>query len=129
MEPTLTELQRELMSIVWDAKEVTVSEVWQELARSRPLARNTVQTLMVRLEEKGWLLHREEGRKFVYRAAKPRRSSLGSKVTQMIDRFFAGSAEEMVTALLEHRGLSEEEAKRIRKLIADSEKNPNSRNS
>lgn len=117
----LTEAQREIMEIVWDRGEVTVSEVREALANRRDLARNTVQTMIVRLEEKGWLRHREENRTFIYSANRPRTVSLGAKVAQMVDRLFAGSPEEMVTALIEYRGLSSDEAERIRKMIDEAE--------
>lgn len=122
----LTAAQREIMEVVWDNDEVTVSQVRDELARKRDVARNTIQTMIVRLEERGWLKHREEGRTFWYSANRPRAASLGAKVAQMIDRLFAGSPEEMVTALMEYRGLSPEEADRIRSMIdaADSKENP-----
>ncbi len=113
----LTDAQREIMEIVWERGEVTVSEVRDALAKRRELARNTVQTMIVRLEEKGWLKHREERRTFVYSANRPRTVSLGAKVAQMVDRLFAGSPEEMVTALIEYRGLSPDEAQRIRGMI------------
>jgi len=113
----LTDAQREIMEIVWKRGEVTVSEVRDALSQRRELARNTVQTMIVRLEEKGWLKHREQGRTFVYSAKRPRTVSLGAKVSQMVDRMFSGSPEEMVTALLEYRGLSPDEAERIRTMI------------
>ncbi len=67
----LTDAQREIMEIVWERREVTVSEVRDALAARRKLARNTVQTMIVRLEDKGWLKHREQGRTFVYSANRP----------------------------------------------------------
>ena len=123
----LTEAQREIMEVVWNHDEVTVSQVRDELAQKRDVARNTVQTMIVRLEERGWLKHREEGRTFWYSANRPRAASLGAKVAQMIDRLFAGSPEEMVTALMQYRGLSKDEADRIRSMIdaAETKKEPN----
>lgn len=117
----LTGLQREIMEVIWNRGEATVTEVRDALAGRRPLARNTVQTIIVRLEEKGWLRHREEGRTFVYRAKVPRTVSLGAKVSQLVDRLFAGAPEEMVTALIEYRGLTKEEAARIRSMIDAAE--------
>jgi predicted transcriptional regulator len=116
----LTDAQREIMEIVWERGEVTVSEVRTALAKRRELARNTVQTMIVRLEQKGWLKHREEGRTFVYSAYRPRTVSLGAKVAQMADRLFAGSPEEMVTALIDYRSLSPDEAERIREIIDEA---------
>ena len=117
----LTEAQREIMEIIWQRREATVSEVRAALSNRRDLARNTIQTMMVRLEDRGWLTHREEGRTFVYRASKPRTKSLGAKVAQMVDRLFAGSPEDMVTALIEYRGLTTEEADRIQKMLTEAD--------
>jgi predicted transcriptional regulator len=113
----LTAAQREIMEVVWTRREATVSEVRQALPATRKLARNTVQTMLVRLEEKGWLKHRQVGRTFFYSANLPRTVSLGAKVAQLVDRFFAGAPEEMVTALIEYRGLTTAEADRIRTMI------------
>jgi predicted transcriptional regulator len=116
----LTDAQREIMEVFWQRGEATVSEVRDALAR-RDLARNTVQTMIVRLEERGWLKHREAGRTFVYAANVPRTVSLGAKVSQMVDRLFSGAPEELVTALIEYRGLTADEAARIRKMIDEAE--------
>jgi predicted transcriptional regulator len=118
----LTVAQREIMEIVWARGEVTVAEVREALSVKRNVARNTVQTMMTRLEERGWLAHREKGRTFVYSPKKPKSVSLGARVSQMVDRLFAGSPEQMMTALLDYRGLSQEEAKRIRQMIREAER-------
>lgn len=120
----LTAAQREIMEVVWGNGEVTVTQVRDVLGEKRDVARNTIQTMMVRLEERGWLKHREDGRTFWYSANRPRTTSLGAKVAQMVDRMFGGSPEEMVNALMEYRGLSQDEADRIRRMIdeADSKK-------
>lgn len=126
----LTEAQRQIMEVVWERGEVTVSEVRDALAdRGRDLARNTVQTMIVRLEKRGWLRHREEGQTYVYSANRPQTASLGARVAQMVDRLFGGSPEEMVTALIEYRGLSVDEAERIRSMIdeADTKRKPPAR--
>src|SRR5438105_3046918 len=56
--PALSEAQLEIMDCVWQGGEVTVTDVWNVLAGRRPLARNTVLTLMDRLEKTGWLRRR-----------------------------------------------------------------------
>ncbi|AMV20745.1 BlaI/MecI/CopY family transcriptional regulator [Planctomyces sp. SH-PL14] len=122
--PPLTDAQREIMEIVWAEREVTVSQVWTTLSPKRDVARNTVQTLIVRLEEKGWLTHREEGRLFLYSAARPRTTSLGASVARMIDHLFAGSPENMLMAMMEYRGLSDDEKERIRALIDNATPKP-----
>jgi len=119
--PPLSEVQAEIMNVVWDADEVTVTTVWQALSKRRPLARNTVQTLMSRLEEKGWLRHRADGNAFLYSAAVARSRARRQLVRRLVDTVFAGSAEGLVQALLDGRGISAEEAARIRVLIRNEE--------
>lgn len=120
--PPLSELQACIMDIVWQHDEVTVTKVWGEICRRRRLARNTVQTVMSRLEEKGWLRHREDGKAFVYRACVERSRAGRQLVSRLVDTVFSGSAEGLVLALLDDRGLTPEEAARIRRRIEQEER-------
>lgn len=115
--PPLSPAQQELMDIVWEQGEVSASEVGTILAPKRRLARNTVKTLLLRMEEKGWLTHRQERRTHRYRAAVPRQVTIGKKVVELIDTLCGGSPEALMTALLDHRGLTDAEAARIREML------------
>jgi predicted transcriptional regulator len=118
--PELTPAQGEIMEIVWERGEVSASEVREALSRARPVARNTVRTLLERMEEKGWLAHREEGRTFFYAAAQPREATIGQKVQEVVETVCGGSAEALVTALLDYRGLNAGELMRIRQMLAQA---------
>ena len=115
--PELSPAQAEIMEIVWQRDEVTATEVRRVLARSRSVARNTVRTLLERMEEKGWLEHRVEGRTFLYSAVRPRRDTIGQKVRDLVDTVCGGSPETLVSALLDYRGLQPDELERIRRLL------------
>jgi BlaI family transcriptional regulator, penicillinase repressor len=115
--PDLSPAQREIMEIVWERGEVTATEVQRVLSRSRRVARNTVRTLLERMEDKGWLKHRTEGRTFLYTAARPRHDTIGQKVREIVETVCGGSPETLVTALLDYRGLRPDELKRIRQLL------------
>jgi predicted transcriptional regulator len=119
--PPLSEAQLEIMNVVWDRGEVTVAEVWKLLSARRPLARNTVLTMLTRLEEKGWLCRDEGNVAFRYRAAVEREATLRTMIQRLVETAFGGSAEGLVVALLHGRGVSKEEARRIRKLIGEAE--------
>jgi BlaI family transcriptional regulator, penicillinase repressor len=122
--PKLLPAQMEIMNVVWDAPGgATVVDVWKALAARRPIARNTVQTTLVRLEQKGWLSHHTEGSGFRYFARRQRDSTLGRIVGKLVDTAFGGAADGMVFALLQGRGVSKEEAARIRVMIEDAERN------
>jgi len=113
----LSRAQREVMEIIWDLGEAGVAEVVRELNKSRPAARNTVRTLLERMEEKGWLTHRAEGRSFIYAPTVDREESLGERVRDMVEKACGGQPEKLMMALMDYRGLSDEESSRIRQLL------------
>ena len=120
--PALSEAQLEIMNIVWERGEATVADVWKALAEQRKVARNTVLTMMTRLEEKGWLERDEEAHAHRYRATAPREATLGTMISRLVETAFAGSAEGLMMALLHERGISRQEAERIRAMIDEAER-------
>ncbi len=113
----LSGAQIEIMNLVWSGGEVTVSDIWKSLQLKRPVARTTVLTVMDRLEKKRWLNRRMVEQQYLYSAARSRDVTLGGMVERLVETAFAGSAEDLVVALLGGRGVSDAEAKRIRTLI------------
>jgi predicted transcriptional regulator len=117
MEPNLTPAQLEIMNLFWQHGELGVAQVRQMLSSRRAIARNTVQTMLKRLADKGWLHARAQGNAFYFRAARPRKSTLRGMLGQLLDSAFGGSASGLVMALMESRRISPAEARRIRELI------------
>ena len=116
-EAKLTPAQLEIVSLFWEHGELGVAQAWKLLSERRRVARNTVQTMLTRLVEKGWLQARSEGTAFCFRASRPRKSALRYMVSQLLDTAFGGSASGLIMTLLEGRRLSPDEVQRIRKLI------------
>lgn len=119
--PPLSRAQLEIMNVIWDCGETSVGEVYEILSARRGIARNTIQTTMARLEEKGWLKHRQVANAFRYSPTVPRDKTVGQMASELVDKAFGGSLEGLVMTLIEERGLTVEEADRIRKLIDESE--------
>jgi BlaI family transcriptional regulator, penicillinase repressor len=116
--PALSEAQLEIMNVIWDREACCVAEVWKHLAERRSVSRNTVHTLIVRLEEKGWLARRETPRGLLYAATVTRAEAQKRCVQKIVETVFGGSAEGLVLTLLNGETLSKPEADRIRQLIA-----------
>jgi BlaI family transcriptional regulator, penicillinase repressor len=115
--PALSEAQNEIMEIVWARGEISASEVRTVLNQRRKVSRNTVRTLLERMEEKGWLTHREEGRTHLYSPVRSRGEAMGQKVVEMLDRVCGGEPETLMAALIDYRGLDASELKRIQSLL------------
>ncbi|HTU24005.1 MAG TPA: BlaI/MecI/CopY family transcriptional regulator, partial [Pirellulales bacterium] len=99
--PPLSDAQLEIMHVIWEHAACSVATVWKALHDRRGVSRNTVHTLIVRLEEKGWLVHDETPGGFSYRATVSREVAQRGTVERMVDTLFAGSASGLVLALLE----------------------------
>jgi BlaI family transcriptional regulator, penicillinase repressor len=109
----LTDLENEVMQVVWDSEPCSVEAVYDVVSRQRDLKETTVRTLLRRLEHKGYLQHEEEGRAYVYRATEPSRNLAARAVRQIIDRFCQGSVEELVNGMVEAKVLSKDEIGRL----------------
>ena len=85
---------------------------------------STVRTQLRVLEEKGHVGHQEDGVRFVYGPAVPRRAARKSALRHLVETFFDGSAEQVVAAVLggESTRLSDEELDRIAELVARAKK-------
>ncbi|MBV8366198.1 MAG: BlaI/MecI/CopY family transcriptional regulator [Candidatus Eremiobacteraeota bacterium] len=118
----LTEVEQQLMEIIWARGRATVAEVADELAASKPVAFNTVQTTLRIMEDKGYLRHTTAGRSFVYEAAIRREQASGAALRQVLGRFFDNSPELLAQSLLKTHGLSDAELSRIESLIAEARK-------
>lgn len=113
----LTELQLSVMRVLWDLDEATVSEVCTALRDERDLAQTTVATLLKRLEARGLLAHRSEGRQFVYRAAVTEDQVRRSMVSDLTDRLFSGDATALVSHLLSNRDVEPGDLAEVKAMI------------
>jgi predicted transcriptional regulator len=120
-----SDAQLEVLNILWDQGEATVGEVWQTFSTQRPVARNTVLTLMARLEEKGWIRRRTDGNVLRYSAVVPKKTGLRQIAQRLVDTAFRGSTEGLVMAILDGNDLSEGEAQRIRAMLENVSREKN----
>jgi predicted transcriptional regulator len=109
----LTDLQQAIVDFVWSEKSATAEQVREGLAPGRRLKDSTVRTLLRRLEERGYLTHRVDGKVFVYEAAIPPKSLAARAVRQIIERFWGGSAEQFLAGMVDEKVLTAAQIKRL----------------
>lgn len=113
---TLTDAELRIMRVLWSRAESTTMDVVNALI-DPPLARNTVMTVLGVLERKGYVKHRTEGRTFIYYPVVAEEAARGSALENLLTRFFDGSAEQLVSRLLDSERISNADRKRIQKMI------------
>lgn len=110
------------MDILYRLGRATANEVMADLSGEPNYS--TVRTQLRVLETKGHVRHEEEGLRYIYFPTAPRHSVRQSAVKHLIETFFGGSAEKMMSTLLGSEGskLSDEDLDRLAKLIENTRK-------
>jgi predicted transcriptional regulator len=110
-----TERELDVMSILWRCGPSTVTEVRDELPDE--LAYTSVLSALQTLEEKGFVRHEQEGRAYRYHPLVEPEEAGRSALDRLLDKVYQGSAETMLAQLVDGRGVSEDELKRMRRLL------------
>ena len=118
----LSKRERQIMDILYRLGRATAGEVMSELSTDKTYS--TIRAQLRTLEEKGHVRHEEVGLRHVFIPVQPRHAVRQSALKHLIETFYEGSAEKVVTALLGSEGakLSEEQLDRIADLIAKTRK-------
>jgi predicted transcriptional regulator len=112
-----TELELEILKVLWRIGPANVRQVRDELAAVRDLAYTTVMTMMTIMDSKGYVKRAKDGRSFIYEATYQEQKAFKSMLQDVVDRLFGGSAKAVMQHLLETSELDEDELKQIRLLI------------
>ena len=115
MRISFTDRELDIMAVLWERGSATVTEVRERIPDE--LAYTTVLSVLRTLEEKGHVGHREEGKAHRYFPLVERRVAGRSALSRLIDTVFNGSPELLLTQLVTGRELSEEQLKRLRRLM------------
>jgi len=117
----LGDLQLQILKILWERGQGTVADVMENLSGAE-LAYTTVATMLRKMETRGLVTHRAEGRSFVYRP-KVKAEDISHRISNhLVDRLFEGSLLDAVNHLLTTREVSSEELGKIEQLIAEKKR-------
>lgn len=113
----LSRRERQIMDIVYELNEVTVAQVLEKIPN--PPSYSTIRALLRVLEEKGHLIHKQEGPRYIYSPTLPREQARQNALKHVMKTFFDNSTEDAVAALLNisEDNLSEQDFKRLSELI------------
>jgi predicted transcriptional regulator len=116
----LTDLQVRVLDEIWMRGEATVAEVHQAIEADTRLARKTVGTIMMRLEQYGVLTHREDGREFVYEARVTRAQVRRAAVRRTLTTLFKGDVASLMAHALEEREIEPREIVALQRLLEEA---------
>ena len=114
---TLSELQIALMRVLWQRGETSTTEVAQELAEARGLKHTTIATLLTRLEKRGVVAQRRDGRQLYYRALVDEADVRRSMVADLLGALFAGDAQELVAHLVQESEIAPGDLAKVKRRL------------
>lgn len=120
--PRLTAPQLAILKVLWERHEATVVDIHQALSTQRALALTTIATLLSRLEKRGLVAYRTEGRQYVYRAVLRERDAQQHALVEVTRGLFAGDVPSMVSQLLSTHDIRPGDLTRVRELIDAKER-------
>ena len=114
----LSRRERQIMDFLFQKGKASVAEVMEGIAD--PPSYSAVRAMLRTLEQKGRVVHVEDGRAYIYRPTLRKDTARRGALTHLLQTFFDGSTEQAVAALLELKGskLSDAQLDRVADLIA-----------
>ncbi|HRC85551.1 MAG TPA: BlaI/MecI/CopY family transcriptional regulator [Thermoanaerobaculia bacterium] len=109
----LGDLQLAILNILWESGEASAAEVHRLLEEERGLAPTTIATMLTKMESKGLVTHRSEGRRFIYRSAVSAGEVRKSMISALTARFFDGDPAALVSHLLSEYEIDPDELGRL----------------
>jgi len=113
----LSRAETEILRIVWELETATVQQVVDNLPAERQIAYATVQTLLRRLEKKGYIGHYNQGKAHVFYGAVQRQEVIKKAVSEFLGCLFGGEAVPLVQHLAEHGQIDGDDVERLKKII------------
>ena len=117
----LSPLEQQVMDVVWKLAPCTSEQVRQLLAHERDLKESTVRTLLRRIEGKGFVRHRVEGRTYVYEPVLGPQKAAARAVQDIVDRFCQGSMESLFLGMVEDRMVDSDELAQLLERVRQAE--------
>ncbi|HAU1604276.1 TPA: BlaI/MecI/CopY family transcriptional regulator [Legionella pneumophila] len=121
----LTEVELELMNIIWSFNKVTIKEVVAHLPKERPLAYTTVATVIKVLEQKGFLECQKNSFAHVFTPMVTKSEYESTCIDHMVANVFDGEPRALIQRLLMARKLQHDDIQAIEealKKLTDGEK-------
>jgi BlaI family transcriptional regulator, penicillinase repressor len=118
----LGELEQQVMDFLWEHGEATGEAVRTAVSTERALTDSTIRTVLRRLEAKGYVQHKMDGRQFIYSSVREPRKVAAETVRNVLKRLCRGSLEELLTGLVDHRVVDSAELRRLAERIEAQER-------
>lgn len=115
-----TDVELEILNILWDLGPSTVREVYNRMRESRDVVYATTKKMLLVMLEKGLVKRDEEASPHVYRATISQKRTQQRMLTDFVQKVFDGSTKSLLVQALSSAKTSREDLDEIRRLLDES---------
>lgn len=120
----ISDAEMEILSIIWNLEAATVQAVCKQLPPHRNITYATVQTLLRRLEKKGYVTHAVQGKAHLFQAVVQRQAVVHKSVGDFVEKLFGGDPVPLMLHLAKHGNLKQKDLDQLSPLLKPDENRP-----
>lgn len=117
--PQISEAEYEVMKVIWNNYPISTNEIVEEITKSKEWNVRTVHTLIARLDKKGAISHKKDGRIYIYSPVVNKKDYLKYESKSFLNKFYNGAVNKMVMNFIENDMLSSAEIDELKKILGD----------
>lgn len=115
--PQISEAEFEVMEVIWEKEPVSTNEIVDAVIKNHNWNMRTIHTLISRLDKKGAISHKKDGRTYIYSSIVEKKDYVKSKSKSFIEKFYDGAANKMVLNFIENNMLSQEDIQELKNIL------------
>lgn len=119
--PQISEAEFEIMKVIWDKNPINTNEIVDIVTKSSDWNMRTIHTLITRLEKKGAISHKKEGRIYIYSPVVKKEDYIKAESKSFLNKFYNGAVNKMVMNFIENDMLSHEDIQELRNMLNEKE--------
>ena len=113
----MTALQQAILDLLWTRGELTADQVREGVLPTHRLKDSSIRTLLRRLEARGLVTHRVDGKVFVYEASAAPKSVAARTIRHLIQGVWAGSVEQFLIGMVDEKLITPAELERLSRKV------------
>ena len=115
--PQISDAEFEIMKVIWDKNPISTNEIVETVKKTSSQNVRTIQTLISRLEKKGAISHKKEGKLYVYSPLIDKNEYISKKSTSFLDKFYNGAINRMVMNFIENDMLTDDDIATLKNIL------------
>lgn len=119
--PQISEAEFEVMEVIWEKEPVSTNEIVNTVTKTHDWNNRTIHTLISRLDKKGAISHKKDGRIYIYSSIIKKGDYVITKSKSFLEKFYNGAFNKMVLNFIENDMISQKDIEELKNILNKKE--------